>query len=88
MRDDTRPATEEMEAGAIYELQVAGPIGPLVRAALPELTARFVPTTTALAGTVRNCKDLHRMLEALAAHGLTVAEVRVTNAGGSTIADL
>jgi len=61
-----------------YEFHVAGPIGPLVRAALPECTADAVPTSTTLTGTVPNLEELQRLLGALAEHGADITALKVT----------
>lgn len=53
----------------VYEFHIAGTVGPLARAALPELTAATAPRFTVLTGTVDSRGDLHRLLHALDTHG-------------------
>src|SRR5664279_4763661 len=65
MTDDTRPATAGGVACDVYEFHIAGTIGPVVRSALPELTAVVVPRFTVLTGTVPGPQDLQRLLDAL-----------------------
>jgi hypothetical protein len=62
---------------ARYEFHVAGRIGPLVAAALPELIPFTRPGFTVLAGTFHDPTELQRLLDALGAHGLPVDDLRV-----------
>jgi hypothetical protein len=78
MRHETHPATQHTDVPALYEIHVAGRIGPLVRAALSELTASVAPTFTVLTGSVHRLDDLQRLLDSLAEHGTPVADLRIT----------
>jgi hypothetical protein len=77
MRNEAFPVAQRADGPATYEFHVAGPIGPLVRAALPELAAGVVPTFTVLTGTTTH-DDLQRLLDALAANGSPATELRTT----------
>ena len=60
-----------------YEIQVAGPIGPVVASALPEFTATVVPTVTVLGGTVACSAELRGVIDMLTAHGFAPVELRI-----------
>ena len=60
-----------------YEIQVAGPIGPVVASSLPGFTSVTVPTATILAGTVSGRDDLQGVIDLLNAHGLAPIDVRI-----------
>ena len=60
-----------------YEIQVAGPIGPVVASALPEFSAVEVPMVTVLGGTVACADELRSVIEVLTAHGFPPVEMRI-----------
>ena len=66
-----------------YEIQVAGPIGPVVASALPGFTATVVPTVTVLGGTVACSAELRSIVDLLGAHGFACVEVRVDPQDGA-----
>ena len=66
-----------------YEIQVAGPIGPVVASALPGFTATVVPTVTVLGGTVACPDDLSSVVDLLTAHGFAPVELRVDPQDGA-----
>ena len=66
-----------------YEIQVAGPIGPVVASALPEFTAMVVPTVTVLGGTVACPDELRSVVDLLTAHGFAPVELRVDPQDGA-----
>ena len=66
-----------------YEIQVAGPIGPVVASALPEFTATVVPTVTVLGGTVACPDELRSVVDLLTAHGFAPIELRVDPQDGA-----
>ena len=66
-----------------YEIQVAGPIGPVVASALPEFTATVVPTVTVLGGTVACPDELRSVVDLLTAHGFAPVELRVDPQDGA-----
>jgi hypothetical protein len=66
-----------------YEIQVAGPIGPVVASALPEFTAVAVPTVTVLGGTVACPDELSSVVDLLTAHGFAPIELRVDPQDGA-----
>ena len=66
-----------------YEIQVAGPIGPVVASALPEFTATVVPTVTVLSGTVACPDELSSVVDLLTAHGFAPIELRVDPQDGA-----
>ena len=57
-----------------YEIQVAGPIGPVVASALPGFTATAVPTVTVLGGTVGCSAELRSIIDLLGAHGFACVD--------------
>ena len=60
-----------------YEIQVAGPIGPVVASALPGFTATVVPTVTVLGGTVACPDELSSIIDMLGAHGFAPVELHI-----------
>ena len=66
-----------------YEIQVAGPIGPVVASALPGFTATVVPTVTVLGGTVACSAELRSIIDQLGAHGFACVELRVDPQDGA-----
>jgi len=66
-----------------YEIQVAGPIGPVVASALPEFTAMVVSTVTVLGGTVACPDELSSVVDLLGAHGFACVELRVDPQDGA-----
>ena len=66
-----------------YEIEVAGPIGPVVASALPGFTATVVPTVTVLGGTVACPDELRSVIDMLGAHGFACVEVRVDPQDGA-----
>ena len=66
-----------------YEIQVVGPIGPVVASALPGFTAVAVPTVTVLGGTVTCPDELRSVVDLLTAHGFAPVELRVDPQGGA-----
>ena len=66
-----------------YEIQVAGPIGPVVASALPEFTATVVPTVTVLGGTVACPAELRSVVDVLTAHGYAPVELRTDPQDGT-----
>ena len=61
-----------------YEIQVAGPIGPVVASSLPGFTFLKVPTGTILAGTVARQEDLLRVIDLLNGHGLALTDLWIS----------
>ena len=66
-----------------YEIQVAGPIGPVVASALPGFTAVQVPTVTVLCGTVACPDELRSVVDVLTAHGFAPIELRIDPQDGA-----
>ena len=66
-----------------YEIQVAGPIGPVVASALPEFTATVVPTVTVLGGTVACSAELRSIIDLLGAHGFACVELHIDPQDGA-----
>ena len=66
-----------------YEIQVAGPIGPVVASALPEFTATVVPTVTVLSGTVACPDELSSVVDLLTAHGFAPVELHIDPQDGT-----
>ena len=66
-----------------YEIQVAGPIGPVVASALPEFTATVVPTVTVLGGTVACPDELSSVVDLLTAHGFAPVELHIDPQDGT-----
>ena len=60
-----------------YEIEVAGPIGPVVASALPGFTAVEVPTVTVIGGTVACSDELSGVVEVLTANGCPTEELRI-----------
>ena len=67
-----------------YEIQVAGPIGPVVASALPGFTAVQVPTVTVLGGTATCADELSRVVDMLTAQGFAPVELRINPPDGAT----
>ena len=66
-----------------YEIEVAGPIGPVVASALPGFTATAVPMVTVLGGTVACSAELRSIIDLLGAHGFACVELRVDPQDGA-----
>ena len=66
-----------------YEIEVAGPIGPVVASALPGFTAVEVPTVTVLGGTVACADELRSVVDVLTAHGFAPVELRIDPQDGA-----
>ena len=65
----------------MYEFHVTGLIGPVVEAALPELTTQAAPKHTVLTGTAGEPGDVQELLDKLTDHGLVPDHI-VLAAGG------
>jgi hypothetical protein len=72
------PQESPADVPVTYEFHIAGPIGPLVRAALPELTAHVVPAFTMLTGTTNDHDHLQALLAVLTAHGYTAHNIQAS----------
>jgi hypothetical protein len=59
----------------IYEIQIAGVIGPVVASCLPEFTAETVPAGTVLNGVVTGPDGLLEVLNLLAAEGYSPTDI-------------
>ena len=62
-----------------YEIQVAGPIGPVVASSLPGFTFLKMPTGTILAGTAACPDDLLSVLSLLDGHGLALTDIWISH---------
>jgi hypothetical protein len=58
-----------------YEIQVAGPIGPVVASSLPGFSFLTVPPGTILAGTVAGPDELLGVIGLLDGHGLALTDL-------------
>jgi len=61
----------------LYEFGVNGPIGPLIRSCVPDLTTVSESGSTVLSGTLRSPEELQRLLDLLEAHGLPPLDIRL-----------
>jgi hypothetical protein len=61
----------------VYEIDVAGPIGPVVRSCLPAFTTRSVARMTVLTGTVNDPQVLLSAIDLLDQRGLVTLDIRV-----------
>jgi hypothetical protein len=59
----------------MYEFHVTGLIGPVVEAALPELTSQAAPKHSVLIGTADEPLDLQTLLGKLTDHGLVADHI-------------
>ncbi len=59
----------------LYEFHVTGLIGPVVEAALPELTAQVAPTHSVLTGRVNEPRDVDTLLDKLTDHGFVADHI-------------
>ena len=66
-----------------YEIEVAGPIGPVVASALPGFTAVEVPTVTVLGGTAACADELSSVVDVLTAHGFAPVELHIDPQDGT-----
>jgi hypothetical protein len=60
---------------AMYEFHVTGLIGPVVEAALPELTSQAAPKHSVLTGTTDEALDVQTLLDKLTDHGLVADHI-------------
>jgi hypothetical protein len=77
MSDVDRHRTQSPAGGGVYQFTIAGAIGPLTRAALPDMDTRVFARFTVLTGTCNGPDDLHRLLTALDTQGIPLSRVRV-----------
>lgn len=63
-----------------YEIEIDGPIGPVVRSCLPGFSTVAVPVITVLAGSVAVQADVAALLQKLATLGLAPIDVQITAA--------
>ena len=64
---------------AVYEFHVAGLIGPVIRSALPELTAHRESLATVVTGRVDDSDEVARLLRRLTDHGMIVTRLSITD---------
>ena len=62
----------------VYEFHVAGLVGPVVRAALPELSVDAPPPGSVLTGTARSADEVNGLLGWLADHGLEADHILIS----------
>ena len=62
-----------------YEFHVSGLLGPVVRSALPELTACAAPTECVLTGMADGPDDVTQLLERLADHHLVATHIVISS---------
>jgi hypothetical protein len=60
-----------------YEFGVGGPVSPMLRACIPELTLLTDTRSTVLTGAVQDHGGLRRILDILAANGLEAVDLRL-----------
>ena len=82
---DDRSVEGPPKGGAVpeYEIEVVGPIGPVVASALPGFTAVEVPMVTVLGGTVACADELRSVVDVLGAHGFAPVELRIDPQDGA-----
>ena len=61
-----------------YEIQVAGPVGPLARSFLPGFTVTTVHPSTVLAGTAAGPEALLQVLNLLTTRGAAPIDIWIT----------
>lgn len=62
---------------AVYEIRVAGSIGPAARLAFVDLEVNVEPTATTISGSLEQ-EDLHALLEQVRGLGLELLDLRRT----------
>lgn len=62
---------------AIYEIQVAGQVGSVVRAALPEMRSFEEASGRVLRGTATERREIDRLLELIQTMNLTVQRLQI-----------
>ena len=73
-------ATDDQHPVPIYEFRVTGEIGPVIRSAVPELTAAATENSCVLSGSVDGALGLARLLDRLADLHLVESEIRIHRA--------
>jgi hypothetical protein len=63
----------------LYQFEITGTIGPLIRACIPGFDTVAESEWTVLTGTVGGPDDLRRVLDLLDQHGTPALEVRITH---------
>ena len=63
----------------LYEFEITGTVGPLIRSCLPELDTVTESASTVLTGTVRGPDELRRVLDLLDTNGTPALGVRITH---------
>jgi len=62
----------------VYEFHVAGVIGPVVRAAMPELSADSQGRLSVLTGTAENAEAVEDLLRLISDAGLNTTHILIT----------
>ncbi len=65
----------------VYEFHVAGVIGPVVRAAMPELSADSQGRLSVLTGTAENADAVEDLLRLISDAGLNTTHILITREG-------
>ncbi len=65
----------------VYEFHVAGVIGPVVRAAMPELSADSQGRLSVLTGTAENAEAVEDLLRLISDAGLNTTHILITREG-------
>ena len=68
-------------AGAVYEFQVARPVGPVTRSTLPEFTVCAGSVGTVLTGRVDDPAEVGNLLRRLTDRGIVVTHLLITDPG-------
>ncbi len=63
----------------MYEFHVTGLIGPVVQAALPELTTQPAPKHSVLTGRANEPRDVDTLLDKLTNHGLVADYIAIAS---------
>lgn len=58
-----------------YEIQIAGPIGPVARSFLPGFTTTTIPPGSVLVGTAASPEELLGVINLLTTHGATPIDI-------------
>jgi hypothetical protein len=62
----------------VYEIHVAGPVGPAARSGLPGFTVTTVPPSTVLVGTAAGPDDLLEVINLLTARSAAPIDIWIT----------
>lgn len=66
----------------VYEFRVSGRLGPVLRSALPELSAATAGSSTIITGCLREAAEIEALLHQLSQFGATITVIHLSKVSG------